>query len=217
MIKIIKSFVNGLVYKNSNEKKINNLFENRVSQHFLFNSLNSVISLCRKKPEAAAELVGEISTYLQRSLEDKASLIALDEELEHVLSYINIQKARFPDRLKIVLDIEDNIQCLIPSFTLQPIVDNAIRHGVLKRKQGGTVSISIRKLPYLVQITVKDDGAGMTVDQIETLYKKCNKHHSLYKVNHTLKVIGFNGLDINSVPSKGTTVAFGIPIDFPSS
>lgn len=211
MIKRIKSFVNGLVCKNANKKKMNNLFETRVSQHFLFNSLNSVVSLCRKNPEAAAELVIEISTYLQKSLEDKTPLISLDEELEHVFSYINIQKARFPDRLKIVVDIEDDIQCLMPAFTLQPIVDNAIRHGVLKRKQGGTVSISIEKLPHSVQVSVKDDGIGMTMEQIFSLTKRWNKHLSIYRVNHTLKTVGFKGLDINSVQNEGTIVAFGIP------
>lgn len=211
MIKKMKSFVNGLVCKNENKKKMNNSFENRVSQHFLYNSLNSVVSLCRKNPESAAELVGEISTYLQRSLEDKASLIALDEELEHVLSYINIQKARFPDRLKIVIDLESNIQCLLPAFTLQPIVDNAIRHGVLKRKQGGAVSILIKKLPHSIQISVKDDGAGMNTEQLASLFKRCNKHHSIYRVNNALKIVGSNGLDINSVQNEGTIVTFGIP------
>ncbi len=112
---------------------MNNSFKDRVSQHFLFNSLNSAVSLCRKDPEAAAGLILEISAYLQKSLEEKAFLIPLEEELEHVFSYINIQKARFPDRLKIELDMEEDSRYLIPAFTLQPVLDNAIRHGVLKR------------------------------------------------------------------------------------
>jgi len=211
MIKKVKSFFNSLACKNTKRKKMNHSFENRISNHFLFNSLNSVISLCHKNPEAAAELVGEISTYLQRSMEDKDSLIALDEELEHVLSYMNIQKARFTDRLKVMVDIEDNIQCQIPAFTLQPIFDNAIRHGVLKRKQGGTVSISIKKLPCSVRITVKDDGTGMTDEQLDVLFKRSNKHHSIYKVNHALKTAGIKGLEIKSAYNEGTTVIIEIP------
>ncbi|EHQ89672.1 sensor histidine kinase [Desulfosporosinus youngiae] len=190
-----------------------NSFENRVSQHFLFNSLNAVASLCRKNPEAAAELVIEISTYLQRSLEDKAPLITLDEELEHVSAYLNIQKARFAGRLNIRLNIEDNIQCLIPAFTLQPIIDNAIIHGVLKRKYGGTVSLSIKKLSHSVQVRVQDDGVGMTMEQVVSLFKGCSEHehHSIGKINYTLKTVGFSNLDINAVLNEGTTVSFEIP------
>jgi len=208
MINKAKGFVNGLICRNAGK---NNSFEDRVSSHFLFNSLNSVISLCRKDPEAAAALVGEISTYLQRSLADRAFLLSLDEELEHVLAYINIQKVRFSDRLRIVLDIGDNIQCSIPALTLQPIVDNAINHGVLKRKTGGTVSVSIRKLPYSVQITVSDDGVGMTGEQVGLLFKRSNKEHSLYKINHVLQTAGIKGLQIKSVLNEGTTVMIEIP------
>ena len=211
MIKIVKGFFKALTCKNQNRKKMNYSVESIISKHFLFNSLNSVISLCHENPEAAAELVCEISTYLQRSMENKAPLITLDEELEHVLSYINIQKVRFPDRLKITLDIEDNINCQIPAFTLQPIVDNAIRHGVLKRKQGGNVSISIKKQPNSIRITVKDDGDGMTDEQLDALCKRKNKHHSIYKVNHSLKKAGIKGLKISSYQNHGTIVIIDIP------
>lgn len=211
MIKKIKIHLNDLVNKKANMKNRSNSFEDRVSQHFLFNSLNSVVSLCRKNPEAAAELVGEISTYLQKSLNNNTSLVSLDEELEHVLSYMNIQRTRFDDRLNITLDIEDNVQCLLPPFTLQPIVDNAIRHGVLKRKQGGTVSMSIKKLQHSVIITVADDGAGMTGEQLSVLFKRSNKHHSMYRVNHSLKTAGIKKLAIKSTYNKGTAVIIEIP------
>lgn len=188
-------------------------FENRVSQHFLYNALNSVISLCRQNPDAAAELTGEISTYLQGSLADKPSLITLDEELAHVLSYIHIQQARFPDRLKIALDIEDGIQCLIPAFTLQPLVDNAISHGVIKKRQGGTVGLSIKKLSRSVRITVQDDGTGMTDEQLGSLFKRSNRRHSVYKINCTLKKAGSKGLEIKSACNQGTTVIMEIPAE----
>jgi LytS/YehU family sensor histidine kinase len=186
-------------------------FESRVSRHFLFNALNSVVALCRKDPEAAALLAGEIGTYLQRSLEGKPSRIALEEELEHVFAYVNIQKARFPDRLKIVTEIEEGLVCLLPAFTLQPLVDNAIRHGILKRKRGGAVGISAQKLTHSVRITVRDDGDGMTAEQLASLFKRHNRHHSLYKVNHLLKKAGCKGLTVNSVQNEGTTVALEIP------
>lgn len=190
---------------------MNDSLKNRVSQHFLFNSLNSVASLCRKNPEAAAELVIEISAYLQRSLEDKASFIALAEELEHVLSYINIQKARFQERLKISVDIDAGIQCLVPPFILQPLVDNAIRHGVLKRKQGGSVALSIKQLPDSIRITVTDNGTGMTREQLGLLLKRGNQRHSIYKIHRALKIAGGKGLVIKSVYQEGTEVMMEIP------
>lgn len=196
---------------------MNNSFEDRVSQHFLFNSLNSAVALCRKDPEAAAGLILEISTYLQKSLEDKAFLIPLEEELEHVSSYVNIQKARFPDRLKIELDLEEDSRYLIPAYTLQPLLDNAIRHGTLKKKQGGTVILSIKKLQHSVRITVQDDGAGIPARQQDTLLKSRNKQHSLYKINHRLKMIGSDGLNVHSLQDEGTTVTFDIPGDLRSS
>jgi LytS/YehU family sensor histidine kinase len=207
----IKRFIYGFICRNQSKKEIYIAFNKRISLHFLFNSLNAVASLCRKNPEAAYDLVIEISTYLQRSLEEKAVLIPLQEELEHVFSYINIQSARFSDRLKIVTDIEEGIQCMIPSSILQPIVDNSIRHGILKRKQGGTVSISIKKEAKSVQIVVKDDGIGMTMKQIDTLFKRYNKHHSLYKANRILKMSGFSGLGIESIKNGGTVITFTIP------
>jgi len=213
MLEKIINMINGWIYKKVNRGNTKNSFENRVSQHLLFNSLNSVISLCRKDPDAAADLVGEISTYLQRSLEDKAVLIPLAEELEHAISYINIQKARFPDRLKIEQDIDVNLQCLLPAFTLQPIIDNAIRHGVLKRNNGGTVSISIKKLPDFVRFSVKDDGEGMDAGQQALLFKSCHSRNSLYKINNVLKKVGFKGLHVESRRTVGTLIAFEIPVD----
>lgn len=189
-------------------KKSNYLFENRISQHFLYNSLNSVASLCRTDPEAAAELVIEISTFMQKSLETKAPLITLKDELEHVTSYINIQKTRFSNRLEISLDIEENIDCLMPSFTLQPIVDNAIIHGVLKRRQGGTVLLSVQGAPQGVQFKITDSGVGMTTDQLTCLL---DNRSSLFQIDHNLKAHGFDGLIINSKEGQGTDVSFTIP------
>lgn len=214
MIKKAMRPVKSRIHRDPGGKKRNDTFESRVSRHFLFNSLNSVIALCHKNPEAAAQLVGEISTYLQKSLEDKSPLIPLEEELEQGLAYLNIQKARFSHRLKIVLDIDDGIRCAIPPFTLQPLIENAVSHGALKRKGVSTVSLSIKKLPHSLAITVKDDGPGMTEEQLNLLLKNGNRQHSLYKVDHALKTAGFEGLEIRSGHDRGTAVAMELPYNF---
>ena len=197
-------------------KNSNDLFENRVSKHFLFNSLNAVASLCYTDPGAAAELVIELSTFLQKSLK-KAPLITLAEEMEHVISYINIQKTRFSNRLEITLDVEKNVNCWLPSFTLQPIVDNAIIHGVLKKRHGGTVLLSVQSSPQGIQFKVTDNGAGMNTGRLTSLLNTCNKHHSLFQVDYKLKTNGFNGLAIDSTEGRGTEVSFTIPSSAPSA
>jgi LytS/YehU family sensor histidine kinase len=188
-----------------------NSFENRISRHFLFNALNAVITLCRKNPGEAAALAGDIGAYVQRSLEDKAPLIALEEELEHVLAYVNIQKARFFPRLRVALAIEEDLHCLMPAFTLQPLVDNAVRHGVLKRRRGGTVTIAVGKSAGAVVFSVADDGVGMSAAEIDGLFAGQNLRHSMGRVNQNLKKAGFGGLRISSAPGAGTKVTFAIP------
>lgn len=184
----------------------------RISRHFLFNSLNAVAALCRKDPEAAAELVGEISTYLQLSLEEKPFLIPLEEELEHLRSYLQIQQVRFPGRLKIIPHIETGPTCLLPAFTLQPLVDNAVVHGVLPQRAGGTIRISIQKTPSgTVRIVIQDDGVGMTREQLSHLFRKENKHRSLYRINQALKTAGLPVLSITSGANQGTIVTVEIP------
>ncbi|MEQ8175637.1 MAG: histidine kinase [Syntrophomonadaceae bacterium] len=191
-------------------KDAKDLFENKVFQHFLFNSLNSVASLCRTDPEAAAELVIEISTFLQKSLEKKPPLITLAEELEQAASYVSIQKARFANRLEILFEIEEEVECLLPPFTLQPLIDNAVIHGVLKRRPGGIVLLSVQSTPQGVHFKITDNGVGMNSDQLALLLDSCNNVHSLFQIDYKLKANGFNGLTISSVKNRGTEVSFTI-------
>jgi sensor histidine kinase YesM len=192
-------------------KDAKDLFANQVFQHFLFNSLNSVASLCRTDPEAAAELVIEISSFLQKSLEKKPSLITLEEELEHVTSYINIQKTRFSNRLEIELHIEETVDCLLPPCTLQPLIDNAVIHGVLKKRAGGMVLLSVQSTPYGIQFRITDNGIGMNAGQLALLLDSCNNIHSLFQIDCKLKANGFKGLTISSIKGQGTEVSFTIP------
>ncbi|MEN6389658.1 MAG: histidine kinase [Syntrophomonas sp.] len=192
-------------------KDAKDLFENKFFQHFLFNSLNSVASLCRTDPKAAAELVIEISTFLQKSLEKKPPLITLAEELEQAASYVSIQKARFANRLEILFEIEEEVECLLPPFTLQPIIDNAVIHGVLKRRPGGFALLSVKSTPQGIHFKVTDNGVGMNADQLSLLLDGCNNAHSLFQIDYRLKANGFNGLAISSIKGQGTEVSFTIP------
>ena len=188
-------------------KRQNPFSLNRISWHLVFNALNSASALCRKNPEQAAELLDSIGTYLQKSLENKTTMIPLSEELEHVMAYITIQKTRFSDRIQFYLKVEQELHFLIPAFILQPLVDNALRHGILKRRQGGTVSLEIRSVSQGIDIVLSDDGLGISKIRLSTLLKRENRGHSLHIVNRRLKAAGFSGLQIFSCPNSGTRVA----------
>lgn len=138
----------------------------QINPHFLFNSLTVIASLCRIDSEKARNLIIHLSNYFRKNLNNNRDLVELDVELNHVKSYIEIEMARFEDKLIIIYDIEDNLDCLIPPLTLQPIVENAIKHGILPQKGGGTVKIIGIKKGDEVNITIYDNGVGIEDDKI---------------------------------------------------
>lgn len=134
----------------------------QVNPHFLFNALNTIVSLSRDRPEEARRLTINLSEYFRRNLSQNRDFVGLKEELEHVKAYLAIEKARFEERLKVIMDVDPALQRLqIPPLILQPIVENAVKHGLLPKKEGGTVWITARLLDNRVRITVRDDGVGL--------------------------------------------------------
>jgi len=115
----------------------------QIQPHFLFNSLLSIKYLCKNDPSAAGEAVDQFSSYLRRNLEalENRNLIPVTEELEHVKAYLNLEKRRYKDLLKIEFDIRSTAFS-IPALTIQPLVENAVRHGISKKETGGTVKIA---------------------------------------------------------------------------
>lgn len=189
----------------------------QINPHFLFNSLTVIASLCRIDPEKARNLIIHLSNYFRKNLNNNRDLVELDVELNHVKSYIEIEMARFEDKLRIIYDIEDNLDCLIPPLTLQPIVENAIKHGILPQKEGGTVKITGNKKGDEVDITISDDGVGIEDDKILRILKHDNKHDDSIGINNVnLRLKGIfgerYGLKIDSELGKGTSVHFKIPI-----
>jgi len=148
---------------------------------------------------------------LQEVLEE----IDLYKEIENVNSYIEIEKARFGDKLEIIYDIPNNINCKLPPLILQPIVENAIKHGVLGKLEGGKVEIIASKEENSVKLIVKDDGVGISEEKLKTLLKKDSTKDSigLINVNERLKNKYGNkyGLDIKSEVYKGTVITMIIP------
>ena len=130
--------------------------------HFLFNTLHAISALVYKKPKTADNMISRLSDLLRLSLESSGKQkVPLKEELEVLTIYLEIEKMRFQDRLNVKMDIQPRtLDALIPNFILQPLVENAIRHGISPRKQGGTIEIKTMLNEKRLLVHINDDGKG---------------------------------------------------------
>ncbi|WP_255298511.1 sensor histidine kinase [Brevibacillus dissolubilis] len=138
----------------------------QINPHFLFNAINTIVSFIRIRPEKARELLIYLSDYFRRNLHQSGGYVSLSEELEHVEAYLAIERARFGDKLHVAYDIQPGVEhVLVPGLIIQPLVENAIKHGLLPKREGGTVTISAREIDsHTLVLTVSDDGVGMDCD-----------------------------------------------------
>lgn len=137
--------------------------QTQLHPHFLFNALNSVLPLVFRDRDAAALTISRLEELLRRSLDaDAAQLVPLSRELEFLEMYLEIQKTRFQDRLRIAFDVPADLTgARVPNLILQPIVENAIKHGVSAQPGQGSVEISARRVNGMLVLTVRDDGPGL--------------------------------------------------------
>jgi len=180
----------------------------QIKPHFLYNSLVAIRELCIASPESASEAVEEFSNYLRGNL-DSLSIrtpISFEKELRHTKTYLSLEKRRFEERLTIDYDIETQ-NFLIPALTLQLIVENAVRHGITKREEGGTVSIKTEETEENVIITVKDNGVGFDVNGLSKDYN----HVGLENAKNRLAEMCSGSIKVDSKPEIGTTVVITIP------
>jgi len=182
------------------------------NQHFIFNTLNSIVSLCRVNPEEARKVVLELSSYLRFNTNVTDELIFLCQEIEYIKSYLYIQKIRFGERLNIIYNIEENINFLIPKNSLYNLIDNAINHGILKKNYGGTLTLMVKQHKEKVVINIKDDGVGMEGAQIIRILnnEKCG---SLSTLNSQYEKLYNAKLEISSKLRSGTYITINIPIE----
>jgi len=181
----------------------------QIQPHFLYNSLTAIRELCHIDIEKAIETVDEFSSYLRGNLDSLVikEPILFERELQHVKTYLSIEKKRFGDRLRIIYDIEAS-NFLIPALTLQPIVENAVKHGVTKRVEGGTVLIKAEESETEAVITVIDDGIGF---DLITSKKGERTYIGIENVKSRLAAMCSGTLSIQSKPGIGTTAVITIP------
>lgn len=191
--------------------------QSQIKPHFLYNALSVITSLCYSDGERAGDLLAALSKYLRYSfdIDPNNSLINLKEEISHVNSYVELEKARFGDRLTVEFNIEEKtLEFRIPALTIQPIVENAIRHGLMKRISGGHVKIVTAVKNNELQIIIKDDGVGIPPEKLKTLLDNSISTGSvgLRNVNKRLVNEYGQGLLIESVAGQGTEVIIKIPV-----
>ncbi|MEJ3721386.1 ATP-binding protein [Paenibacillus polymyxa] len=187
----------------------------QIKPHFLYNALNVIVSTVAVDPDKAAELLMELSQYLRGSFDfqNRENTVPLCKELELVESYVALEKARFEERLQVTIEVGRNIRSLIPPLSIQPIVENAIRHGVMQRATGGTVQVIVQEDGADFVVSVTDDGVGIPPERLQQLLSEEHVSSSvgLRNIHRRLIHMYGEGLRIESNPMQGTTVSFRVP------
>ncbi len=187
--------------------------QSKINPHFLFNALNAISSSIRLNPDTARQLIFNLSRYLRYNIELKDDeQIDIKRELYQIKDYIAIEQARFGDKLTVIYDIDDDVSCVIPSLLIQPLVENAIVHGIQPCKGKGVVTIGINECGNRVRISVRDTGNGIdpaVVARVEADEMPGNKI-GLLNVHHRVKLLYGEGLHIRNL-TPGTEIAFYVP------
>ena len=190
------------------------LMKNRISimisqiqPHFLYNSLNTIYHLCEKNPLIAKRAISDFSEYLRVNVDSlkRETPVSFDVELKHVKTYLALEKMRFDDDLNIIYDIQET-HFSIPALTIQPLVENAVKHGLKEPVQMITITIRTQELEDHYQIEVIDDGVGFDFNNEDG-----PSHVGLRNVKNRLKEMSRGTLLIRSAPGQGTHVIISIP------
>ncbi len=187
--------------------------QSKINPHFLFNALNAISSSIRLNPDTARQLIFNLSRYLRYNIElNDDEQIDIKKELYQIKDYIAIEQARFGDKLTVIYDIDDEVNCRVASLLIQPLVENAIVHGIQPCRGKGVVTISIAQSGSRVRIAVRDTGHGIDpkiVEQLDTNEMPVNKI-GLVNVHHRVKLLYGEGLNIRRL-EPGTEIAFYVP------
>jgi two-component system sensor histidine kinase LytS len=201
------------------EAELRNL-QAQINPHFLFNTLHIIATLIRTDPTQARHLIVQLGYFMRTNIKlTSASLITLEQELKHLISYLEIMKIRFSDQLQIQYKVDESAgSAMIPPFALQPLVENCIQHGLKDVSSGGCVSITIDRKHDKVLIEIKDNGAGIPPSILNRLGNQPTQSEhgngiGIYNVNQRLKnLLGEDsGLNFSNQTTGGSLISFTIP------
>ena len=185
------------------------LMISQIQPHFLYNALNTIKYMTKKDPKTAEKAIVKFSNYLRANMDSltQKEPIPFAKELEHVKNYIDIEQLRFGERLATEYDIEVE-DFTIPPLTIQPIVENAIKHGVNQKPEGGTVKISTIETEDSYVVLVSDNGVGYDVNQV---LDDGRSHVGITNIKKRLRTMLGAKVETNSVIGEGTQVTITIP------
>lgn len=198
------------------------LLQAQINPHFLYNTLDAIVWLAESGEEKkVVSMVGSLSAFFRSSLNQGRDIVTIKEETKHVRSYLEIQQMRYQDILKYDIDIPEELNnYLIPKITIQPLVENALYHGIKNKRGLGNIIISGRIISGEVVIKIEDNGIGMTEERLSMVCQGIkekipseNDIYGLYNVNERI-CLNFGeeyGIDISSKYGEGTIVNVKLP------
>ena len=181
----------------------------QIQPHFLYNSLTSVMDLCDKNPKQAKAAIADFADYLRGNLSSlkTENLISFSVELEHIEKYLKLEELRFRDELEVVYDIQTR-DFMLPALSVQPLVENAVKHGVGKKIGGGRVSIHTHEAENEYIVSIIDDGVGFVVGEYSD---DGGTHIGIENIKKRLDMMLNAKLEIESKKGEGTTACIIIP------
>jgi two-component system LytT family sensor kinase len=194
--------------------------QRQINPHFLFNTLNSITSLVRSRPELAREMIVKLGNILRVLLKDREAFVPFSEELAFTDDYLDIEVVRFGEKLKVVKEIAaETLHIVVPGMLLQPLIENSIKHGLEPRISGGTVTLRSRITDTgLLMVEVEDDGVGMVTEPENNSpavgSTKPGSGIGMRNVRERIKVLygSLATVEIHSRPGRGTKVTLLMPI-----
>lgn len=190
----------------------------QINPHFLFNVLNTIIATSRSNPNRTRRLLILLAQFFRRALKAKGTFITVYEEMEFVNIYLILEKARFGRKLVVKEEIDEEMwELQIPRLSIQPLVENAVKHGITAKMGNGTVLIKISMVNLEINVQVQDDGAGIPADRFKDVLKDgvgSGNGVGMANVHGRLRAIygASHGLKIESELGKGTTVTMSMPL-----
>ncbi len=186
--------------KLATEARLSSL-ESRIHPHFLFNTLNSISALIHDEPQRAEEIVGRLAALLRFSLDaNQCSLVPLEQEFTVVRDYLEIEKARFGERLRYSIEVSPEVrQATLPPLSVESLVENSVKHAIAPRREGGEVKVTARAVDGAVEIEVADSGPGFSLEKIA-------RGHGIDNLLGRLEVL-YNGrakLDVGSSDGRAS-------------
>lgn len=200
------------------------LLQSQINPHFLYNTLDAIVWLAESgEKEKVVSTVSSLSNFFRASLNQGKDIVTVKEDIGHVRSYLEIQKIRYQDILDYEIDIPEEINMyLIPKITIQPLVENALYHGIKNKRGKGTIKITGEKHDEYITISISDNGLGITDERLAVVMNNINNRSEsekttfgLYNVNERIR-LDFGeeyGIKIDSEYGQGTTVSVKLPLN----